>query len=71
MLIAYAYDMQDPNRRRTGHAHGSQVRYHGLAQSDGSSLMTALDEQLGLKLESVRAGIVVLIIDSVEPPAPD
>jgi uncharacterized protein (TIGR03435 family) len=42
-----------------------------LPQSDGSSVMTALNDQLGLKLESVRAPIDVLIIDSIEAPAPD
>jgi uncharacterized protein (TIGR03435 family) len=33
--------------------------------------MTALNEQLGLKLDSVRAEVDVLIIDSVEAPTPD
>lgn len=42
-----------------------------LPQSDGSSVMTALNEQLGLKLESVRAAVDVLVIDSVEAPTPD
>jgi uncharacterized protein (TIGR03435 family) len=42
-----------------------------LPQSDGSSLMTALGEQLGLKLDSVRAPVDVLVVDSVEAPAPD
>ena len=42
-----------------------------LPQSDGGSLMTALNEQLGLKLESVRAAGDVLIIDSVDTPTPD
>jgi uncharacterized protein (TIGR03435 family) len=42
-----------------------------LPQSDGSSVMTALNDQLGLKLESVRAPIVVLIIDGIVAPAPD
>ncbi|HVQ53143.1 MAG TPA: TIGR03435 family protein, partial [Mycobacterium sp.] len=42
-----------------------------IPQSDGSSLMTALSEQLGLKLESVRAPVDVVVIDSVEAPAPD
>ncbi len=41
-----------------------------LPQSDGSSVMTAVNDQLGLKLESVRAPIDVLIIDSIEAPAP-
>jgi uncharacterized protein (TIGR03435 family) len=42
-----------------------------LPQSDGSSLTTALNEQLGLKLESVRAAVDVLVIDGVEAPSPD
>jgi uncharacterized protein (TIGR03435 family) len=42
-----------------------------LPQSDGSSLTTALNEQLGLKLDSVRAAVDVLVIESVEAPAPD
>jgi uncharacterized protein (TIGR03435 family) len=42
-----------------------------LPQSDGSSLMTALNEQLGLKLDSVRAPIDVLVVDSAEAPAAD
>jgi uncharacterized protein (TIGR03435 family) len=42
-----------------------------IPQSDGASLMTALNEQLGLKLESVRAAVDVLVIDSVEAPSPD
>ncbi len=42
-----------------------------IPQSDGSSLMTALNEQLGLKLESTRGAVDVTIIDSVEAPVPD
>ena len=42
-----------------------------LPPSDGSSMMTALNEQLGLKLESGRGPVDVLVIDSVEAPAPD
>jgi uncharacterized protein (TIGR03435 family) len=42
-----------------------------IPQSDGSSLMTVLNEQLGLKLESVRTPVDVVIIDSVEAPTPD
>jgi len=42
-----------------------------LPQSDGSSLMTALNEQLGLKLDSVRAPMDVLVVDSAEAPAAD
>jgi uncharacterized protein (TIGR03435 family) len=39
-----------------------------IPQSDGSSLMTALNEQLGLKLESTRDSVAVVVIDSVEAP---
>jgi uncharacterized protein (TIGR03435 family) len=42
-----------------------------IPQSDGSSLMTTLNEQLGLKLDSVRAAVNVVVIDSVEAPTPD
>ena len=42
-----------------------------LQQADGSSLMTALREQLGLKLESSRGPVEVLVIDNVETPSPN
>jgi len=42
-----------------------------IPQSDGSSLMTVLNEQLGLKLESTRAPADVVVIDSVEAPVAD
>jgi uncharacterized protein (TIGR03435 family) len=39
--------------------------------TDGPSLFTALEEQLGLKLESTKAPVDVLVIDHVERPTPD
>ena len=50
---------------------GLNVPTPNLPPSDGSSVMTALNEQLGLKLQSTRGPVDVLIIDSVEAPTPD
>jgi uncharacterized protein (TIGR03435 family) len=50
---------------------GISVPTPNLPQTDGSSVMTVLNEQLGLKLESTRGPVDVLIIDSVQAPTPD
>ena len=41
------------------------------AANDGPSLFTALQEQLGLKLESSRGPVEFLVIESVERPTPN
>jgi uncharacterized protein (TIGR03435 family) len=38
---------------------------------NGAGLLTALREQLGLRLESIRGPVEVLVIDRVERPTPD
>ena len=35
----------------------------------GLSILTALDEQLGLRLESAKGPVEVLVIDSVQKPS--
>jgi uncharacterized protein (TIGR03435 family) len=41
------------------------------ANSDSPSIFTAIEEQLGLRLQSAKAPVAVVVIDHVERPTPD
>jgi uncharacterized protein (TIGR03435 family) len=60
-----------PDRLPQAPASGSAPSTLPPVDPHGSSIFTALQEQLGLKLESARAPVDVLVIDRVDRPTPD
>jgi bla regulator protein BlaR1 len=50
---------------------GNPVPVAPLTDSSGPSLFTALEEQLGLRLESTKGPVDVLVIDHIEKPTPN
>jgi uncharacterized protein (TIGR03435 family) len=50
-------------------------KYYGArrtwAQSDYPSLFSAIQEQLGLRLEAQRGPVQVLVVESAQRPTPD
>ena len=68
------YDMKlewTPDESEGGAFRGPAAEAHGEPRPDstGPSLMTALPEQLGLKLESTKGPVEILTIERVEKPS--
>jgi uncharacterized protein (TIGR03435 family) len=58
--------------RAPGPAADQPIRVNGVdIDPNGPSLFTALQEQLGLKLDSQKGPVDVVVIDSVEHPTED
>jgi len=59
----------DETRNATLNGAGASQGVAGAQESPGGSILTALQEQLGLKLEPARARVEALVIDHIERPS--
>jgi uncharacterized protein (TIGR03435 family) len=70
---AYDYSLQwtpdDAPPPMPGGADGGQPHNDNAGQGVGPSLLTAVQEQLGLKLESTRGAADVIVIDHIDLPS--
>jgi uncharacterized protein (TIGR03435 family) len=64
-------DESQPQSPGASEGDAARVSASAVAPDVSASLFTAIQEQLGLKLEAQRGPIDVLVIDHVEEPSPN
>jgi uncharacterized protein (TIGR03435 family) len=74
LLGSYDFTLSwSPDEARNATLNGAAVSQAaasaGAQESPGVSIITALQEQLGLKLEPARAKVEALVIDHIERPS--
>jgi uncharacterized protein (TIGR03435 family) len=61
----------NPTRSLMGRAASGSAHADNAGDAAQLSLLTAIQEQLGLKLESEEDSIDVIVIDHIDPPSPN